>query len=790
MHVVCPNCHGLIEAVTDSGGESCTCPACGCPFALGAAATLVAAPEGTAAAPAASLVLECQTIGRFEIQCEVGRGGYGTVFKAYDSELRRMVALKIPRDGRSGSRVEHERFLREARNASRLHHAAIVPVFDIGESGGVSYIVSEFVEGSTLAALLPNLKFSFRKVAELVACVADGLQCAHENGVVHRDIKPSNIIVDSAGRPRLMDFGMALQARGDATLTLDGEILGTPAYMSPEQASGMSHRVDRRSDIYGLGTIFYELLTGERPFRGNAQMVIHQVLTDEPHNPRSLNNYIPADLETICLKAIDKDPERRYQSAGELADDLRRWLRSEPIRARRVGTLGRIHRWCRRNPALASMTVLALLLVVAVAVGSTAGAMRIASIRQQERQAYAAADGSLQDARRAFDQYYALISDNPLLDSPSTQPLLREILKTAIDHCQGFLAHYGDKPQLVCEVGATYIRLAQLQLASGDTEAAIASTEQGVDRLERVLAGRPGLEQLGPLTAGLFRFPQYAQGRGAAPPADPRRSVATMTRCVAVWDRLAREHPGTPVFDHDRAGMYYYLDLSCRAAGDRPGSQRAIGKSIEILTQLVAQYPDDPAYRRELSQFYSVSGDVDVILGDDLANGLKRHERAAAIDPSNPRPLARMAWILTTYHDPRQRDPLRAAELAAQAIAIEPRNPQHWRALGLAQYRSGNWAESLHSFEKSMVLQSGGEGLDWYLAAMAHWQLGDKARAGDFYRQGETWKQREGVASIDLEGIDREAAGLVEGAATTAGGNFPEPPPPPTSLPASKRHPD
>jgi tetratricopeptide (TPR) repeat protein len=773
MKLFCPRCRGLVESSGDSNQGICTCPKCHSTFPVDAAATRPADAEQTVKATEyAPVLVESQTIGRFQIQCEIGRGGYGTVFKAYDSELRRMVALKVPRH--DGLESDRERFQREARNASQLHHPAIVPIFDLGESQGHSYIVSELIEGSTLASLLTCRKFSFREAAELVAAAADGVQYAHEKGVIHRDIKSSNIIVDAKGQPRIMDFGMARQAQTDATLTLEGDILGTPAYMSPEQAAGKSHEVDDRTDIYGLGIILYELLTGERPFRGTPQMVIHQVLTEDPHSLRSLNDSIPADLETICLKAIDKEPDRRYQTARELAEDLRRWLRSEPIRARRIGTIGRASRWCRRNPSLATMTVVALLLLLAVAVGSTAATMWISSVRQQEREARTTADVSLRDARRAFEQYYTLINDNALLDAPSVQPLLQEILQTAIDHCQGFLAQYADKSQLAAEVAATYIRLAQLQLASGNTEAAVASTEQGVDRLERLLAGRPSLEQLGPLSAGVFRFPQFTQSRGAVGPSNPARSVAAMKRCVAVWDRLAAEHPGTASFEHDRAGMYYYLDLSYRAAGNRAGSTRSIEKSIEILTQLVRQHPEDRGYQRELSQFDSVSGDVDVILGDDLAKGLKKQEQAALIDPTNPRPWARMAWILATYRDPKLRDPARAVDLAKKAIAIEARNPQYWRTLGAAQYRTGQWAAALDSFDKSMVLQNGGEGLDWYFVAMTHWQMGDKTRAREFFRKAETWQQTERVASGDLEGIDREAVNLLAAAGKQTGGAGPK----------------
>src|SRR5213593_2721119 len=306
--------------------------------------------------------------GDYELQGEIGRGGQGVVYRARQKSLNRPVALKVIGLGRWATKAHVKRFRLEAEAAARLNHPCIVPIYEVGEREGACYFSMGLIEGGQLDAVLKLEPMPIRRAVELIVKLARTVEYAHEHGILHRDIKPGNVLLDGKGEPHLTDFGLARLVETESTMTRTLEVLGTPSYMAPEQAMGNNAAVSSVTDIYGLGAVLYQLLTGQPPFAGGATYETIKLLLDtEPRPPRLLNPKVDRDLSTICLKCLEKDPQRRYSSALALAEDLERWLKHEPIHARRTGVLTRARKWVRRKPTSALLA--ACLVVIAAASG-------------------------------------------------------------------------------------------------------------------------------------------------------------------------------------------------------------------------------------------------------------------------------------------------------------------------------------------------------------------------------------------------------------------------------------
>src|SRR5438067_2406036 len=306
--------------------------------------------------------------GDYELLEELGHGGQGVVYRARQKSLNRIVALKVIGLAHWATEAHVKRFRLEAEAAASLNHPCIVPIYEVGERDGACYFSMGLVEGGQLDAVAKREPIPIRHAAKLIAKLARTVSYAHEHGILHRDIKPGNILLDAKGEPHLTDFGLARLVETQSSVTRTTEVLGTPSYMAPEQAVGNNAGVTSATDIYGLGAVLYQLLTGHAPFAGGTTYeTVRLVLDTEPRQPRLLNPKVDRDLNTICLKCLDKDPQRRYPSALALAEDIERWLKHEPIRARRTGLVTRGRKWVRRNPSIAVMA--AMFLAFAVPLG-------------------------------------------------------------------------------------------------------------------------------------------------------------------------------------------------------------------------------------------------------------------------------------------------------------------------------------------------------------------------------------------------------------------------------------
>ena len=399
-------------------------------------------------------IAEGRLFGNYELLEEIARGGMGVVYRARQTTLNRVVAVKMILGGQLASAEHTRRFLVEAEAAAHLTHPGIVPVYEYGEHEGTHFFSMAYVDGPSLADRVADRSLDARQTAVLVKKIAVAVAYAHDHGVIHRDLKPANILLENGDEPRIADFGLAKRTEDDSELTKSGTIMGSIFYMSPEQASGRLDQIGPGSDVYALGAILYRLLTGRPPFQAASTVeTINQVLADPPVPLRRLNSRIPRDLETICLKCLEKDVARRYRTADELVDELERFLVGEPIQARPLGRTAQLWRWCERNPLSASLAGGLVVVLLVGAVTATTLWHRAQAERQraqdQQQMVHVLSELVLRKTLDETGEWLELFFEpveqglliarewgrNGLLDTDRTDPL-NELLAPLIEHQQ------------------------------------------------------------------------------------------------------------------------------------------------------------------------------------------------------------------------------------------------------------------------------------------------------------------------------------------------------------------
>jgi eukaryotic-like serine/threonine-protein kinase len=714
--------------------------------------------------------------GDYEILREAARGGMGVVYKARQRSLNRVVALKMIRDGEWATPQDVHRFRLEAEAVAQLDHPNIVPVYEVGEwraagtGAPVHYFSMKWIDGGTLADLLASGRWSAagkegqRAAARLIAQAARAVHYAHQRGILHRDLKPANILLGGGGQtpgngrpgpgdgtdrlggdgsallpgpgslfPLITDFGLAKRLSADEPLTQTGVAVGTPSYMAPEQASPAPGRAGRggagltmAADVYSLGAILYELLTGRPPFRGETMLdTLRELLEREPERPRAFNPRLDRDLETICLKCLQKDPGRRYPSAEAFAEDLERFLAGEPIQARPVGAPERVWRWCRRNPALAATSLLAALALPAalallglIAVNESrhsallkeealkyrlkhdeaqghlrdaerqraeAEKQRLAAVkhsneadRQRERE-----EQSFRQAHRAVNDFYTRLAGD-LQTKSGLQPLQKKLLEAALGYYRNFLNQRKDDPRLKRELADAQFSVAHISSEVGSRVEAAAAYSKALAIYEELLRDKPGNVTLRIKAADAC----YGLARMLSVTGRPKEALAQHGRAREYYQALLRDHPNHPGALAGLSDIHGALGAMHRQAGRLAEAYEATREAVAIREKLARDDPRDSRRQGALALYYNNLGVIESHLGRQDA-ALKSYEKAKLIrerlvrkDPRGSRPRMGLAAsyrdIGLTYRlkgDPKKAMEFlqKAREMRAQVAQENPR---------------------------------------------------------------------------------------------------------------------
>jgi tetratricopeptide (TPR) repeat protein/tRNA A-37 threonylcarbamoyl transferase component Bud32 len=554
---------------------------------------------GLASAGSKTVDITTPNVPGYEVLEELGRGGMGRVYKARQLALNRLVALKMLRNEALAETEELARFRREAETVARLRHPNVVQIYEVNEYHGHPYFSMEFVEGGTLAARLAGKPQPPAEAARLVEILARAVHAVHECGVIHRDLKPGNVLMTADGTPKVADFGLARRLEGDGLSTSVGRVMGTPPYMAPEQARGDTKAISAASDVYALGALLYEMLTGRPPFQAASVWdTIRQVLTTEAVPPRRLQPKVPADLETICLKCLEKEPAKRYASAQALAEDLGRYGRGEPIRARPSGLVERAWKWARRRPAVAALLAALLLVVVGSLVGLTTLWLRAKRERDRAEERFRMA---LQVVEKLKE-----VSESPELKARGLEEWRRKLLESATDFYQLLSRAGADDATVRAEQGKALRQLADLLNDLGRRDEAEGMYKQARSVFEELAAGRPTVaDYRRELAISNNSLGSLYLDTGKAEQAEP-----THQKALSLWQELAGAHPGEPSYREGEAVTYNALALLYHETGRDEPAREAWEKARDLLQELVARDPAQRNYVRKLATAHTNLGSL------------------------------------------------------------------------------------------------------------------------------------------------------------------------------------
>lgn len=542
--------------------------------------------------------------GDYELLGEVARGGMGVVFKARQKSLNRIVALKMILAGHLASPEQVRRFHTEAEEAGRLDHPNIVPVYEVGERGGQHFFSMKLIEGGPLTAVVDRLKADPIAAARLMAVIARAVHHAHQRGILHRDLKPGNILIDADGQPHVTDFGLAKHLGADAgTVTQSGAVMGTPSYMSPEQAGGKKD-LSTAADVYSLGAVLYELLTGRPPFQAKSVLdVLMKVVDCEAPPPHAVNPTVPRDLETICLKCLEKDPHQRYDSAEALARDLDRYLAGEPIRARPVSVAERAAKWARRRPAAAALMAVSLLagfgflatgwyhnIQLRAALGDAEERRQEAEKQRAEAERQQRLVEASRDKHRDTLQKMVTNLDGRLENYRGLESVRHEFLAEFLEMCQSLPDEHKADPDLRRQTAEVHRRLGDI--FKNDREEPRRSLEQ----YEAAIALLEGLAAEIPENVGYRNELGFLHARRASALHNLKEYPAARTaydKAIDVLDRLAADAPGDPLPSR-RASVYRFEQATVfDDAGRDADAQTACADALARQEKLTAAYPKD-----------------------------------------------------------------------------------------------------------------------------------------------------------------------------------------------------